>query len=168
MTAQGSTTSAAFGRRGWWLLLAAALVTAFGMLWLVGPGERGGSGERDGIMVVPGKLGETVRSASPAGAGSLIGSADATPGRRLAEGLALAPRAVGTEGGGWVIMPDSDTGVLATHKLRAGDVLHDMDGAPLDETRIRGLGDELAVADAVEITFERQGQMRKRQLRFIE
>jgi hypothetical protein len=89
-----------------------------------------------------------------------------TPGRRLGERLVLTPHLVNGHLVGYAIAPATDAVLLEAVKLRAHDVLLDLDGRPLNPARIRTLGDELSLLDRVEVTFERDGQMRKRVIDF--
>ncbi|MDP3673992.1 MAG: hypothetical protein Q8R44_02680 [Novosphingobium sp.] len=91
--------------------------------------------------------------------------ANAESGRRFAQALVIVPRASGA-GSGFVIGPQSESATLAGHKLRVGDVLLTIDGRPLDSARIQNLGDELSAFDAVEVRYERAGQIRNRLLTF--
>lgn len=91
--------------------------------------------------------------------GSLGGG---TAGRRLAEALVLQPRISGGRVTGYTIVESSGASALMRAKLRPGDILLDLDGQPLDADRIAGLANELATADSIEVSFERQGQLRKR------
>ena len=52
--------------------------------------------------------------------------------------------------------------LLTKAGFRSGDVVMAMDERPLDPARIKGLGDELSLLDAVEVSFLRDGTMRKR------
>ena len=111
----------------------------------------------------------TVQNASAgvqrSGAGELgttLAARGDTPGRRLGEGLVLAPRMIEDRVAGYVITAASDAAELSKAKLRPGDMLIDLDDRPLAPTRIRSLGDELSRADSMEVTYERDGQIRKR------
>lgn len=84
------------------------------------------------------------------------------PGRRLGEGLVLAPRTIKGFVAGYVVSPESDAAVLSAARLRSGDMLIDLDGRPLGSARIATLGDEFASVDSVEVTYLRDGQIRKR------
>lgn len=86
-------------------------------------------------------------------------------GRAFAAGLATAPVS-GPFGTGWQVTGQSDAAVLATYRLRPGDVVLDLDGQPLTQTRFAGLADEMGRLDAAEITFMRGGRVRKRLLTF--
>jgi len=88
--------------------------------------------------------------------------AEATPSRRLGDGLVLAPHMIEGRLAGYVVAAASDEAALAGARLQPGDLLLDMDGRQLDQGRMAGLGDELALADSVEVTFERDGQIRRR------
>lgn len=94
------------------------------------------------------------------------GYATATRGLEFAEALDLQPVRVGVADTGYAITAQSDTTLLAGHRLRPGDVLLDMDGRKLDPARIASLGEELGRLDAVEITVVRQGETRQRLLTF--
>ncbi|QNE06121.1 hypothetical protein [Croceicoccus marinus] len=94
------------------------------------------------------------------------GYAAATRGLEFADALDLRPVRVGVADTGYAITADSDMDLLAGHRLRAGDVLLDMDGRKLDPARIAALGEELGQLDAVEITMVRQGETRQRLLTF--
>ena len=84
-----------------------------------------------------------------------------TPGRRLGEGLRLVPHALEGEVG-YVVTSETETALLTKAGFRPGDVVMEMDERPLDPARIKGLGDELSLLDAVEVSFLRDGTMRKR------
>lgn len=85
-----------------------------------------------------------------------------TPGRNLAEGLHLSPRTLDGDVVGYVVGEETNATALALTRFRSGDVVMTMDGRPLDPTRVEGLGDELSLLDAVDVTFIRDGVMRKR------
>lgn len=102
--------------------------------------------------------------AAPTGPAASSARGGDEAGRRFAQSLALAPRTPGVTDAGFVITAQSDAALLAQHQLRVGDVLLTMDGQPLDAARITQLGDELAAFDRVEVSFERGGQRRNRQL----
>lgn len=153
------------------LVLAAvlALVAAIAALnaLLGGGDEMAGEG---GYVVLP-----TGRQAGPGpGPGqaqaqayeAASGYAAATRGLEFADALDLRPVRVGVADTGYAITANSDTDLLAGHRLRAGDVLLDMDGRKLDPARIAALGEELGRLDAVEITMVRQGETRQRLLTF--
>ncbi|ARU16467.1 hypothetical protein [Croceicoccus marinus] len=144
-----------------------ALVAAIAALnaLLGGGDEMAGEG---GYVVLP-----TGRQAGPGqGQGqaqayeAASGYAAATRGLEFADALDLRPVRVGVADTGYAITADSDTDLLAGHRLRAGDVLLDMDGRKLDPARIAALGEELGRLDAVEITMVRQGETRQRLLTF--
>lgn len=145
------------------LALVAAIAALNGLL--------GGSDEMEGeggYVVLP-----TGQQAGP-GSGqaqaqayeAASGYAAATRGLEFADALDLRAVRVGVADTGYAITADSDTDLLAGHRLRAGDVLLDMDGRKLDPTRIAALGEELGRLDAVEITMVRQGETRQRLLTF--
>lgn len=86
----------------------------------------------------------------------------ATPGRRLAEDLVLAPHMIEGRLAGYVITATSGAAAASAAGLRPGDVLIDLDGRPLEPARIDGLGDELSLADSLEVTYQRDGHLRRR------
>ena len=145
------------------LLIAAVLLVAV----IAGLGDLGGGGiaeQRADYVVLPtGQPSQPVQ-AQPYEAAS--GYATATRGLEFAEALDLQPVRVGVADRGYAITADSDTALLAGHRLRPGDVLLDMDGYKLDPARIDALGEELGRLDAVEITVVRQGETRQRLLTF--
>jgi len=111
----------------------------------------------------------TVQSSpeGPRAAGSLGVTAkwpdpDSNLGRMLADGLVLAPRMLDGRVAGYLITPHSEEPILSAAKLRPGDIVIEMDGRPLDDARIGELRRELAGADSVEITLQRNGHIRKR------
>jgi general secretion pathway protein C len=61
-----------------------------------------------------------------------------------------------------MIMTISDPAAVFRSGLRPGDILVDLDGRPLEPARMKGLGDELSLADSLEVTYQRDGQIRKR------
>ena len=139
------------------LLIASALI----IFLFVGIGDQEVRPERDSLVTVQQPSGlDKLRNAVGL-EGSLPPPRGDTPGRRLGEGLRLAPRALEGEVG-YVITNETDAEVFAKARFRPGDVLMTMDGRPLDPARIDGLGDELSLLDAVEVSFLRDGQMRKR------
>jgi hypothetical protein len=85
-----------------------------------------------------------------------------TPGRNLAEGLRLSPQNRDGYAAGYVVGADTSAAIFALTRFRSGDVVMTMDGRPLNPTRLVALGDELSLLDAVDVTFERDGVMRKR------
>lgn len=161
---QGSARRIQPQRRGnrRWLLVTAAAVAALLLWWLFGssdqaaPDARRGAGDPAWDQAYDGLLNGGQAARTPGG----IVVQGATLGRALGEGLIVTPRQTQGVTAGYVIAPASDPAVLAQAKLRPGDVLIDVDGRPLDADRLRALADELAPADAVELTFERQGQIR--------
>ena len=141
---------------------AAALVVVFVAL----PGMGARTADKDwGQALLSGKgepaLPGTVPAIDPSR------SAGATMGREFTESvdLATSPSPLGPA---FVITGESDAGFLARYKLRQGDILMDMDGRPLDSARLAALSRELATLDAVEVTFMREGQMRKRLITFAQ
>jgi hypothetical protein len=112
------------------------------------------------IAVQPGQVASPSATA-PAGVVGSVSQAS-TSGRRFGEGLSLFSRGGSGLTGGFVIGPGSSPLVLSAARLRVGDVLTDVDGRPLDQTRIASLGDELETLDRLEFTFERDGQVRNR------
>lgn len=123
----------------------------------------------DGELPSSGRL-VTVEEAEPLSPGayeaSLIGGnvGQSHVGRALGTGLKLRPKAVQGETIGYVIEAASSASALEFARLRAGDILTSVDDRPLDDTRIRNLGEELSTHDRVEIRFERNGWPRKRTL----
>lgn len=100
---------------------------------------------------------------------SLIGSkiGRVHVGRALGQGLQLAPKTAEGEIVGYVIGEGSAATALEAGRLRVGDMLTSIDDRPLDETRVRRLGEELSTFDRVEIRFERNNQPRKRTIDLI-
>lgn len=143
------------------ILLAALALCA--TAWLAGAGLNERSPGGNGLVVLP-------ASGAPPAPGQVrasgVPSGNAVSGRLFGEGLVLAPRVAGVAGDGFVITAQSDAAMLARHGLRVGDTLMSLDGRPLDYARISMLGDELAVFDAVEVSYERAGQVRHRLLTF--
>jgi hypothetical protein len=86
----------------------------------------------------------------------------ATPGRRLAEDLVLAPHMIEGRLAGYVVTATSGAAAVSAAGLRPGDVLIDLDGRPLEPARIDGLADELSLADSLEVTYQRDGHIRRR------
>lgn len=139
------------------LLIASVLVT----LLIVGIGRQEVPPDHDGLVTVQQpsaweKLENAVGLGQP-----LRPPRGDTPGRRLGEGLRFVPRALEGEVG-YAITAETDAELLAKSRFRPGDVVMAMDGRPLDPARIDGLGDELSLLDAVEVSFLRDGAMRKR------
>jgi S1-C subfamily serine protease len=102
---------------------------------------------------------------SAAGSSSLIGSPAAgigVTGRAVGQGLSLTPRLNDGYNTGFQVGDASDAAVLGATRLRAGDVLLEVDGQPLDGERARNLAAELSTLDRVEIRFERNGLVRSR------
>lgn len=138
-------------------LIAVTVVLLIAWIWL---GSLGSSGrERRAGDPAWDRAYDGLLDGAPSSGGVVV--RDSAPGRKLVEGLLIAPRQAGGAGG-YVIATASDPAVLAQAKLRPGDVLLDIDGRPLDPARLGALAEELAPADAVEVTFERDGQLRKR------
>jgi hypothetical protein len=108
---------------------------------------------------------------SPFGTGNslLIGSQGRREhvGRALGEGLKLAPRTARGEVIGYVIREGSAETALDAGRLQVGDMLTSIDDRPLDETRVRTLGQELSAFDRVEIRFERNDRPRKRTIQLV-
>ena len=111
----------------------------------------------------------TVTRAPIAGpAAHLVGGAEGsrprgeTLGRRFGESMVLAPRMIDGRLAGYVIMAQTDGAALLASKLRAGDLLIELDRRPLDPSRVQALGDELSNADSIEVTYLRDGQIRQR------
>lgn len=151
------------GRLGVAALAACGLV-AIGWVTLSGDDD---VRPRDEIVIVPGGLAPatSVPVAPAGGAAPAIGD---SPGRRFAQSLQLTPQQIEGRQAGYVIAAASDADWLSRTKLRTGDMLVDLDGRALDPVRVAQLGDELAAADAVEVTFLRGGQLRKRQISLVE
>lgn len=143
------------GRRAAAILL--PLAGAAGLLWL-GFGPEPEARRPDAIVVLPGG---GQGSAAPA-PGTAAASGVETPGRRFASLLTLQPWREGDRLIGYVITAETPADALAATGLRQGDILLDLDGRPLGPDRVAALADELAGADSLELTFERQGQLRKR------
>lgn len=95
------------------------------------------------------------RGLPPAGGGERLGP-------RLGAGLVLAQRTVGGRPAGYFVSEATDPALLSEAKLRAGDLLIELDGARLEPAGAAAIGRELASADAVELTFVRDGQVRTR------
>lgn len=138
------------------LLLASVLAT----LLIVGIGRREVRPDSDRLVTVqqPSALDGVGNAAGPSEIPPPRGD---TPGRRLGEGLRLVPRPLEGEVA-YVVTAETDAALLAISKFRPGDVVMTMDGRPLDPARIEALGDELSLLDQVEVTFLREGAMRKR------
>lgn len=139
--------------------VAVALCVAAMLLFALGADDNRVDGEKFVLLPGGGAPDGTQPTAHPTG-----GLPNA--GRRFAETLAVVPRAVSLPDAGYVISNRSDPAVLAEQRLRVGDVLLTMDGRPLDDARLRNLANELAEFDAVEISYERSGQVRNRLLTF--
>lgn len=156
----GDDSGSARVRRHAGLIALAALVlcAALALALRFGTDDRAAGGE-DWILL---PATSPAPAAPSAAAGPARGGAEA--GRRFAQSLALAPRTPGVADAGFVITAQSNAALLAQHQLRVGDVLLTMDGQPLDAARIAALGDELAAFDRLEVSFERGGQRRNRQL----
>ena len=145
------------------LLIAAVLLVAA----IAALGDLGGGGiaeQRADYVVLP--TGQPSQPVQAQAYEAASGYATATRGLEFAEALDLQPVRVGVADRGYAITADSDTKLLAAHRLRPGDVLLDMDGYKLDPARIDALGEELGRLDAVEITVVRQGETRQRLLTF--
>lgn len=141
----------------------AVLALCAAAAWLTGTGLDERSRGEDGLVLLPASGG----AAAPVQArASEAPPGKAVAGRRLGESLVLAPRVAGIADGGFVITAQSDAATLARHGLRVGDTLMSLDGRPLDSVRISKLGEELAVFDAVDVSYERAGQVRHRLLTF--
>lgn len=140
------------------LIVVLALAVA-ALLWSA-YSTRSESGRTDGIIVVPGTA-ATNGAQSPQAIGTEAGRAD-TPGARFGAQLGLVPSYSNDRLLGYAISADADPELLARTKLREGDLLLDIEGSALDPQRVGALAEELAQADAVEISFEREGQLRKR------
>lgn len=158
--APGDDSGSARGRRQAGLIALAALVLALcaALALRFGADDMAAGGE-DWILL-------PATSSAPTASGPVASAArgGAEAGRHFAQGLALAPRTPGVTDAGFVITAQSDTALLTQHQLRVGDVLLTMDGQPLDAARIAALGDKLAAFDRIEVSFERGGQRRNRQL----
>ena len=138
-------------------LIVTCAVIALLLLFEVGGGERSAVGG-DRPVTVDDLPAATRSSTDLAVTGGIQPRGD-TPGRRLGERLVLTPATV--EGrAGYAIAPASDALVLAKARLRAGDVLFEIDDLALDPGRIGTLGDELSVLDRVEVTYQRDGLVR--------
>lgn len=143
------------------LALAAIAALGWAGAGLLSGGDDSAVGGNGGYVLLPeagGGTGGPVASATPLGFG-------ATKGRDFAARLELAP-VKGPFGTGYRITDGSDPAMLDRHRLLPGDIVLDIDGQPLAGARIASLGDELGRLDAAEITFERQGHVRKRLLTF--
>ncbi|HEX4893453.1 MAG TPA: hypothetical protein VFV47_09205 [Hyphomicrobiaceae bacterium] len=143
-------------------ILGAGILLGITAVWLAGAGGEPVPADARRFVVLPGAElatppGHARATHTPIGAGSA---------QSFAEGLVLASRSSNDSGAGFVITAQSDAATLARHKLRSGDVLLTIDGRPLDPVRLAGLKNELDGFDAVEVGFERRGQMRKRLLTF--
>jgi C-terminal processing protease CtpA/Prc len=107
----------------------------------------------------------TIGEAPAAQAGSAVGEttgSGAQLGAKLADGLVLLPRRLADGGQALEVGTKSEGAVLAEAKLRAGDLIVGVDNQPMDSAGVQLLRQELAQADAVEISFLRAGQLRKR------
>lgn len=145
------------------LVIIAAVVT---LLVLTGFGGTWASVDRPDVTVS-----QLPNSPSGVPDGTVGGSPEsrsANMGRELGEQLVLIPRRVENRVAGYEISSDSPGDLLAKADLRAGDLLIEADGTPLDPARIQSLGDELASLDAVEVTYLRSGRMRKRKIRLTQ
>ncbi|MDR7101259.1 hypothetical protein [Croceicoccus sp. BE223] len=149
-------------------LAGAAIVGAAALVvWFVAlPGMGANTGNTDWGQALLSRNGAT---ALPGSVSTIdpTGSAGATMGREFTESVDLATNP-SPMGPAFVITEASDAGFLERYKLRKGDILMDMDGRPLDSARIAALPRELATLDAVELTFMRDGQMRKRLITFAQ
>lgn len=129
-----------------------AILAALGLgaaAWFAWP-EGETASARDEIVVVPG----SGAAAPTAPEGPTL---TAVP----SGGPAFAPNVIEGRVAGYAITADSDAAWLDRARLRVGDVILDLDGRALEPARLP----ELAAADAVEVTYLRDGQLRKRQLR---
>lgn len=163
MTRNGPERGGMAPGKGALACLALAAIAALGWAGagLLSGGDDSAVGGDRGYVLLPGSAqgdGGPVASATPLGFG-------ATKGRDFAARLELAP-VTGPFGTGYRITDDSDPAMLDRHRLLPGDIILDIDGQPLGGTRIATLGDELGRLDAAEITFRREGRVRKRLLTF--
>lgn len=129
---------------------------------LVGSFLTSGSGDdqsADRYVLLPTASGATAEaplaSATPTGFGP-------TAGREFAAAIDFVPARGRWNRQGFAIGPRSDPASLAAYDLRPGDIVYDVDGDTLNRHRIAALGAELGMLDAVEITFERKGEVRNR------
>lgn len=117
-------------------------------------------GERPPVTVQSSSNGP--RTAGPGGGSAQWPDPDGNLGQMLADGLVLSARVIDGRVAGYLITPHSEEPILSAAKLRPGDILIDVDGRPLDDARIGELRRELADADSVDITLQRNGHIRKR------
>lgn len=148
------------GPGGVLLLVALLAVAGSAGLLLLDPGATTVA-PRKGVAVTAGQpgsalggAGDSYRLPDEARAGRL--------GQRLGSALVLVPRTVDGRVAGYAISDRTDGAILGEAKLRAGDMLVEVDGSALGPAAAAALGERLASADAVELTFVRNGQIRRR------
>lgn len=156
----GSSEEREWGIAGIALLIIPALLTG---LLLVGiEKDWVGFGGRPPVTVRQSADGNRPQTARPASGTAAWPATGESRGRMLADGLSLEPEFTNGRIAGYRISEKSSAPILAAAKLRPGDILFEADGRPLDPSRLGELRRELARADSIELTFERNGQIRKR------
>lgn len=150
-----------FSRLAVLLTIAAALLAVIALaVWTAGD-DAPSAGPGSAITIGPGGGPAPLAAPAPGDLPAALASGN-TAGQALASALNLQPHVVDRRLIGYVIAPGSDQAVLDTAGLRTGDLILDLDGAPLDPQRIANLPAELSQFSAIDITYERDGQARKK------
>ncbi len=140
----------------------AAIAGACGLAVILVNALGNGSTPPQGTRLVV--AGESAPLMEASGAGLGTAASARSLGQRLGSGLVLEPATAGAPPG-HVVSDRSDSALLSEARLRAGDLIVDFDGLPLEPAAIGAFNIEVAHADSLELTIIRQGQLRRRTIR---